>query len=51
MQWKFREIKHMELDLFKRIVDEIKGHRLYGFCLNGIGEPLAKDLLQINFIN
>jgi len=47
-QGKFRKIKHMELDLFKQIIDEIKGHRLYGFCLNGIGEPLMHpDLVEM----
>jgi radical SAM protein with 4Fe4S-binding SPASM domain len=44
----FRDIKHMPFGLFKQIVDESKQYNLYGFCLNGIGEPLMHpDLIKM----
>jgi radical SAM protein with 4Fe4S-binding SPASM domain len=36
----FKGIKHMPWEIYQTIVDESARNRLYGFCLNGMGEPL-----------
>jgi radical SAM protein with 4Fe4S-binding SPASM domain len=36
----FKGVRHMPWETYQTIVDESARNRLYGFCLNGMGEPL-----------